>query len=353
MQRIPALDGLRGLAAASVIGFHCFVPVLGGGFIGVDVFFALSGFLITSILVQEVHKSGRIGVIRFLGNRFVRLYPALLIMLSALVLFGPFLFDNLKIAQETILSGFYLSDFTLSLGRGPVYTQHTWSLSVEMQFYIIWPIVVLGLAKLTRSQAIKTLLGLFVIATLWRIMAYELYGPARAYYGFDTRVSGLILGSVLAFVDWRPSVSAANMMARAALVVLASAAFGLGFYSTVAASWGGLLVDLAAAALVLALLVSGSNASNFFARPVCVRLGAWSYGMYLWHYPLARLFREDFDPQIAFFLTFALSLGFAAASYELAEKPLRKWYRHKGRKKEMETAPTGCDGSTISTFRSR
>ncbi len=334
MQRIPALDGLRGLAAASVIGFHCFV--LGGGFVGVDVFFALSGFLITSILVQEIHNSGRIGVIRFLGNRLVRLYPALLIMLSGLMLFGPFLFDDLDVAQEILLSGFYLSDFTLSFDRVPVHTQHTWSLSVEMHFYLLWPIVVLRLAKLTRAHAIMTLLVLFVIATLRRITAYELYGSTRAYYGFDTRVSGLILGSVLAFVDWRPSTNAANMMANAALVVLASAAFDLGFYSTVAVSWGGLLVDLASAALVLALLVSGSNASNFFAHPVCVRIGAWSYGMYLWHYPLARLFREEFDPWIAFFLTFAISLGFAAASYELVEMPLRKWYRNRGREKKSD-----------------
>lgn len=158
MQRIASLDGLRALAAVAVIFFHAGEDTpLSGGFLGVDVFFVLSGYLITSILLRERSFTGRIDTLRFYGRRFVRLMPALVFLLAVYVIAAPLMWPSMSRSEHighALVAGFYLSDYGYALWRIPEFLRHTWSLSVEEHFYLLWPpvlVLLLRSANLARA----------------------------------------------------------------------------------------------------------------------------------------------------------------------------------------------------------
>jgi peptidoglycan/LPS O-acetylase OafA/YrhL len=324
LDRTLALDGLRALAALAVVAFHTRLPIAGGGFLGVDIFFVLSGFLITTLLVRELDHTDRIELGRFWARRLRRLLPALLLMLGGVAIAAPVFFPDADLAVELLWSGLYLSDYSQVLWGTPKVTGHTWSLAVEMQFYLAWPLVVIGVYRHARQRALTIFVALFVLATAWRMAAFYEWGWIRAYYPLDTRLSGLMLGAAIATLKWRPSPATTDWLALSALLVLAVAAFRFPFYAAPASTWGGAIVELSAAALILCFLTGQGRVATIFASPLIARLGLWSYGIYLWHYPIARLTRDQFEAPVAFAITLTLSTVLAGLSYELVERVIQK-----------------------------
>lgn len=323
MQYNPALDGLRALAVLAVVAFHCEVPFMWGGFVGVDLFFVLSGYLITTILHAEAAATGRVDLLRFYWNRALRLWPALLLMLAAYVA----LVDDENRWRDALLAGLYLSDYTKAFADVPDWLSHTWSLSVEEHFYLLWPFVVMALAKIPPRRAVLFLAAAFVLATAWRfaeLLRWDAWDPV--YYRFDTRMSGLVLGSLIAIAPLRLESGAAAWIIGVALTFLAVAVSCLAWERLSVLGSPAFAVDLAAGALVLSLVSDRpSRMARALAQPRLVYLGTISYGIYLWHYPIARMIRDLVPDGLALLVVLPASVAIAAASYELVEKPLRRF----------------------------
>jgi peptidoglycan/LPS O-acetylase OafA/YrhL len=335
----PALDGLRALAILLVFLFHARVPGFPAGFVGVDLFFVLSGYLITSLLQQEIARAGSVSLVSFYRSRALRLWPPLLPMLGAYLAVAPSLWPELDPLGDVLLAGLYLTDFSYPWFGRPDILNHTWSLAVEAQFYLLWPFAVTFLARLERRKAMTFLACLFLVATLWRWNA-ALGGAAWhfLYYCFDMRISGLVLGTFVAFAAFEPSRRSAGILGGVALLVLAVLAM-CPLWRTPESIMLQPAVDLASAGLV-AVLASRQSAfltTIFSARPL-VHLGLLSYSLYLWHYPIVRALRFSGDWIVVALAGAMLSLILAQLSYTLLESPLRR-YRH-GSRKNTEPAST-------------
>jgi peptidoglycan/LPS O-acetylase OafA/YrhL len=332
----PAFDGLRALAIGLVILGHCRVPVFRQGYFGVDIFFVLSGFLITRLLVDELDATGRIVLRRFYLRRFLRLAPALLLCLSAYVLVAPWLWPQYEVIshiRDAGLVAFYLADYSQAFWHSPNVLVHMWSLSVEEHFYLIWPLAILVLARIDLRWSLYGLLALYLLGSAWRIFEYENMGWDATYYRFDTRFGGLVCGSMLSmFLQNRAPISksaadAAGVGGWTALVVCLS----IGYWG---APWSLVVITPLAHVAGLCLVISASTQSSWvnsiLSAPPLVGIGVISYGMYLWHYPAAFYLRE----LMPWYLTAPIVLGFsviaAAGSYLSVERPLKRYRRNLG-----------------------
>ncbi len=232
----PSLDGLRVIAVTAVLLYHMELSWIPGGFLGVEVFFVVSGFLITALLVEERHHTGEVSLRGFWTRRARRLLPAvyaLLIIVPAVTLL--FYRDAAgRLGGDVIAAFFYMSNwwqiflnesYFAQAGRPPV-LRHLWSLAVEEQFYIIFPALFLLLISRTgRNTTRNVLVGVAVASAVWMAILYDPgTDPSRVYYGTDTRLSGLLLGAALAVV-WTPWRSRREA-ARAAGPVLNSVGLG-------------------------------------------------------------------------------------------------------------------------------
>jgi peptidoglycan/LPS O-acetylase OafA/YrhL len=336
---VAALDGLRGLALVIVVVSHAAPQWLPGGFLGVDLFFVLSGYLITAGLLVEQGRTGRIALGRFVARRFRRLGPALLLLLGVPLLFaaaaGGDLAGNL-IDAAAIVAG--IANWTLALGYdhpGPL--AHTWSLSVENQFYLVWPLALpllaAGGARRARLLLVAAILGL----AAWRVwLLFQGASPMRLFEGADTRAGALLMGGLLAWLTQRGSARADRWLDRAAALSLP--VLGLGTAACLTVDWtdpllfeGGLEVAALASALLVAACLSRrqTQARRLFEAAPARRLGEISYGVYLWHFPLIWTIAgnpETASPPAVLFAVL-LSLVVATASYEWVEQPLlrRRW----------------------------
>jgi peptidoglycan/LPS O-acetylase OafA/YrhL len=352
----PALDGLRAVAITLVIADHCWVPGFDGGYFGVDVFFVLSGFLITQLLVNEVDARGQIDLPRFYLRRLLRLAPALALLLAAYLAIAPIVWPHYGLwshIRDAALAGLYLSDYGRAFWSDPTVLQHTWSLSVEEHFYLIWPFAVLLLARVEPRWRMAGLFGVYWLATAWRIFEYESLGWAATYFRADTRLSGLICGALLAIClprMGRISEKTANgvgILACAALAVCLS----LGFWrapSTLV--WLANLAQMAAVGLLIAASVQNSWVSKVLSAPPLVGIGIISYGLYLWHYPAAVFFREllPWYQTVPMVLIFAFAA--AIASYMTVERPLHRYRRILGVRRrgiDAEPEPAGNDRASL------
>lgn len=307
----PALDGIRALAVIAVLLFHARIPWAQGGMGGVDVFFVLSGYLITRILAREADNTGAIDLRRFYVRRLRRLYPGLLALLAMYLVLAPVMFLSLTTTEwlvEPLAGALYLSDYYRVFGLEPNYLIHLWSLAVEEQFYLLWPLLLLGVTRLDRGSAILLLAAVFVVATAWRAWS-ALYwaGEDQLYYHFDMRLSGLALGGVLGYarIEARQWVGWIGLAGTVACVLLISKEDALYYVAGIS------LAEVAAALLVIGAPATLGRLSW---------LGKMSYGLYLWHYPLGRWARElGATAWEQFAVSFVLGLAFAALSYYTVE----------------------------------
>ncbi|WP_239591401.1 acyltransferase family protein [Mycolicibacterium tusciae] len=355
---IPALDGIRAVAVALVLADHGGIPGLSGGFLGVDVFFVLSGFLITSLLLDEHRRTAEIRLGDFWIRRARRLLPALLVMVLVVVaardLFSPESTASLR--DDAVASFFWISNWAFvaqradyfAQGAPPSPLQHTWSLGVEEQYYLLWPLLLIGVAALFWA---RLRLAVFVLATVGVVAsataAIVLTNDStlnRIYFGSDSRAQALLVGSAAAALlvrDWsvlndggtlirtRWGHIVARILPFVGLAVLAAAAH----YATGSVSdfRSGLLIIVAIAAVLViapvALEQEGPVARALAWGPL-VWLGAISYGVYLWHWPIFLALngeRTGLSGWPLFALRCAATVALAAASWRLLEQPVRRW----------------------------
>lgn len=350
--RIPALDGLRGVAILGVLLFH--TGHLPGGFLGVDLFFALSGYLITDLLLREIEATGTVSLAAFWGRRIRRLLPALVAMLAGVTVLvwltappdvvrttladGPWVQLNLLNWHLIEESAGYWDRFGPARMFG-----HLWSIAVEEQFYLLWPSVLLLMAwrgrRVDRRVAVVALLA-SVGSLVLMITLVTSADPTRVYTGTDTRAFSLLLGAMVATGPVRAAI--ARLTGRAIGAVTASLAIGIGalwwFADGTNSPWlftGGLFAHSLAAALLIGLCVRapGTVVSQVLSWRPLRWFGLISYSLYLWHWPVAILVSEQSTglgewPRTL--LVCAVSIGLATLSKYLIEDPIRfraKWAR--------------------------
>ncbi|MGZ6966748.1 MAG: acyltransferase family protein [Acidimicrobiia bacterium] len=331
----PPLDGLRAVAVLAVLAFH-FGGGARGGFLGVDVFMVLSGFLITSLLAIERTNTGHIKLLRFWGRRVRRLFPALILLLLLVALYAYFAAppEQLsRIRSDGFATLFYVENWHLIFaGTLASPLSHTWSLAIEEQWYIIWPLVFLGLTRLLRG---RDWVLIFVVLVLAVASAFDMYltsSSLHGYYGTDSRAQALLLGAALALL-LRIKPGPVRPATRAALEVAGVVGFVVFLLMAFRPpSWmneGGFFLVAVASAFVIAASVQpqGRALRTFLSLPPLRWIGLVSYGIYLYHFVVLRWVTEGRTglgvvPLSA--LRFAITLAIASASYLLVELPVRR-----------------------------
>ncbi|MGJ7603552.1 acyltransferase family protein [Variovorax sp. LT1R20] len=319
MQYNPALDGVRALSILAVVLFHCEVPGARGGFVGLDVFFVLSGYLITSLLATE-YRNGGIEVGRFYARRALRLYPTLLLMIAAYVVLAPILWPADNRWLSAALAALYVYDYALPFWELTYTIGHTWSLGVEEKFYLLWPLL-LPLVLRTRHP-VRWLVSAFLAVTAWRYFVALNWTWAQAYFCFDTRMSGILLGAIAALTRFKVSRHALAM-ACVALAVLMTLPSLPTIDQTEAVTLRITLAELSA--FVLVCHAAENRKASFLASRPMVYIGRLSYGIYLWHFPLVLLLRYTQPLWITLSATIVFSFAMAAICLHLVDTPLKRW----------------------------
>lgn len=381
LPHLPGLDGLRALAVSAVLLYHLDLPWIPGGFLGVDVFFVLSGFLITTLVLEEVERTGRLDYRKFYLRRARRLLPALWLLLLTVSVFSLFFLreELAELRGDVTAALLYVSNWWYILadqsyfeftGR-PALLQHLWSLAVEEQFYLVWPaIVVFAMVRGRRRRVRRTAFVLAVASTIWMAWLSIRSGypvpndPSRVYYGTDTHAMGLLIGATLAtvWVPWRrwsirrswlsrppvPYPGAAALIDAAGLVGLIGVVWfflSVGEFSDFLYR-GGFLVLALSTALGLAAL---ANPAGLLSRALAVQplryLGERSYGIYMWHWPVFMVtrpgFELSFDGLPSVLLRVGITLVLAELSYRFVEMPIRRGAIGSALRQAREPTPEG------------
>jgi len=352
-QRAPGLDGVRALAVLAVMAFHEGIPGALGGYLGVDIFFVLSGYLITDLLVaQRARRRGRMDLRGFWTRRARRLLPALAVLLvtvtAAVAVIEPGQLGALRPAlgaAATYSSNWYQALHHVSYFAAfgpPAPLQHLWSLAIEEQFYLVWPLIlglVLLLAETRRARASIAWAGAAASALLMALLYTPGADPSLVYYGTDTHATALLVGSAIALTcPLARMVTAPPELARrldfigmAGLAVLAWAVGHFPGADPAVYPAGLIIAALAAAGLTLAAAAPGTI-SSLLSLPPLRWLGLRSYGIYLWHWPVialtvAVLGRQPGNAWL-WIIEAAAAIGLAAASWKWIETPiLRNGFR--------------------------
>lgn len=323
MPYIPALDGIRAIAVFLVFLFHSRVPGFFGGYLGVDVFFVLSGFLITSLLLREIDISGSVQILRFYKKRMMRLMPPLLCVLALYLCLAPLVWpDHGRHGFDALIAAAYLTDTRLA--DTALSLRYTWSLSVEQHYYLLWPLILLPLVRVQPNRLIHWLAALYVAATLWRVYcALSGYQWNAIYYHFDTRLSGLLFGSLLAARLRNQPGTVAPSLAWA--IPTAGCIAFVGWFNSLGLVAGIVFAELATGATIAAIMQPGrQRLRHLLSVPLLVYVGKLSYGIYLFHYPIVYYVREHFPPLETLAISIPLSLMLAALSYHTIEARSRK-----------------------------
>jgi peptidoglycan/LPS O-acetylase OafA/YrhL len=335
---MPAIDGLRAVAVAGVFLYHADAAWLPGGFFGVDVFFVISGYLITSLLLAESVQSGTVALLRFWAGRARRLLPALFTLLAVCMLVGATVERGhlLELRGDSLSSIFYVANWRFifehesyfaQFGRPPL-LRHLWSLAVEEQFYLVWPPLFLLALRLRRRAVLPILVGLAAIGST--VLMWVLYTPgsdtSRVFYGTDTRATPILVGVLLAFL-WRPSALPLEISGVLGLAGVLYAFIALHDYSQATYRGGFLVLAICAAVLLAAIVHPRCSLGRLFSLRVPRWIGERSYGIYLWHWPVLAFTRPGVDVHMArgplALIQAAITVTIAEVSYHFIEQPIR------------------------------
>jgi peptidoglycan/LPS O-acetylase OafA/YrhL len=368
---LPALDGVRAFAVVAVMMYHAELSSTRGGFMGVDTFFVLSGFLITSLLVSEWRETLRIRLSAFWARRARRLLPALLLMLVFVAIYASAVSSTVSyptLRLDSLATLLYVSNWHFVLVHAFYTNQattqfspliHTWSLAVEEQFYLIWPLVVLGVLRLTKS--LRTLFGLCCVAAVGSaVEMFVLFHTTvagnrmdlenRVFLGTDTRSQCLFIGCALAVglvlltqrshaegrlkhgELWRPAGNTGRLLCGLAGLVGAAATIAIWVSTNDQASFpeqgGFFLIGLATAGVILSAIGAPRSPVPRFLSLAPIRyIGRISYGLYIWHWPLflwVDANRVHLRGYWLFLVQALVTLAFSMLSYHLVEQPIRR-----------------------------
>ncbi|MGX7352170.1 acyltransferase family protein [Enterococcus canis] len=344
---ITGFDGIRTLAVIGVIFYHLLPTKMAGGYLGVPIFFVVSGYLITDLLQQEWQQNGTIKVGQFYLRRMRRLYPAMVVMLIAaaayITVFQQNLLNNLR---GVVLSSLLYYNNWWQINQGLSYFDnfsggspftHIWSLAVEGQFYLFWPVAYLLMKKFLKQKWILRLLGGLTLVSIL-LMAF-LYAPGadptRVYYGTDTRLFSILMGGLLAFV-WpsthlrenipRQAKMVLNIAGAVALLGLMGSLFFLADHYAFVYYGGMVLTSLLAVILVAVVAHPGASWNKWLTNPIFTWIGKRSYGIYLYQFPIMIFFEDklkNLSDHVFLYtlIELVLILGISELSYRLIERP--------------------------------
>jgi len=363
--KLPALDGLRAVAVVAVLLWHADVARVQGGYLGVESFFVVSGYLITALLWTERAHTGRNSLGAFWKRRARRLLPALYLLLLVVMTALVFGWRDLvaRARGDAAAAALYVSNWYQLLAKQSYFQEtgrpspfrHLWSLAVEEQFYVVWPLLLLVLIYVWRADRVRiaaTVAFLALASATAMAVTFAMrhdpkaavpYDPSRLYYGLDTRAGGLLLGCSLALV-WRPWErtdagrspalrgrplppwwgDAAGVSGLAALLV---SFWRLGSDSALVYTGGLQLVAVATALIIAGTTWRGPILTRVLGAPVLAAVGRRSYSLYLWHWPVYVVTRPQLDlpwssgPTLV--LRLAISAALAELSYRYVECPVR------------------------------
>jgi peptidoglycan/LPS O-acetylase OafA/YrhL len=347
VSRVPALDGLRGVAILLVLTYHCYTHP-SGGFYGVDLFFVLSGFLITSLLLAEYDRTGRVNLRAFYVRRARRLIPALLAFLTVISV-ALFAANQLRELEGDLAAALlYATNIVRAAGtsKSLPLIGHLWSLAQEEQFYFVWPA-----ALLLVLRRWPTKLTTFLLATLVALVIYRAgllaAGAAheRLYFAPDTHADPLVIGCLLAAVTRTRRVIVPGWVAAAAAIGVAALAATQTPYST----WNLGAATTAAGLLSAVLVAAALNERSIIARVLAFRplvwLGLISYSLYIWQQLIFKMTGENGD------LTLPISIVVATASYWFVEKPFRRRKPKTNRELASSESPVGVPRAAAAAMR--
>lgn len=346
---MPGLDGVRAVAVIAIIIYHLNPQWLSGGFLGVDTFFVISGYLITSLLLTEYHNTGKIELMSFWLRRVKRLIPAVLFLVMGVIvlslIFMPM--EIQKVRADSIAAIFYVSNWWYIMQNVDYFEQfavqplkHLWSLAIEEQFYLVFPIVLLSLLSfIRRLKSIRIIFLILLVISMIAMMV--LYIPnenvARVYFGTDTRIQTLLMGVLLALV-WPPFQLKAKVNTQMRMMIDTAGVVGLAIlficFKFVSETnsilyYGGFFLISTVTLLVIASSVHPSGYfAKFLGNKVFTFIGSRSYSLYLWHYPIIVLIHHQFVqgqiPPLVYVVEILLMVLMAEFSYKFIEQPFRK-----------------------------
>jgi len=351
----PGLDGLRAIAVLGVFFFHLQFPWALGGYLGVETFIVISGYLITSLLLEDYRANGRINLKRFWLRRIRRLWPALYLLLIGVMVLGLTIAPQSlpRLREDVPAAMFYFTNWLYIIRDIPYFEryasppllQHLWSLAIEEQFYLIWPLLLWASLLLWKVRKGKfpskgwlsfPLVFAALSALLMGVIMNATGDTTRAYYGTDTRAFGFLLGGALAVI-W-PLANPRRLGPRGKIAVVVSGGVGVAglLWLYVSAHqflpwlypWAFLLTDLFTALMIIATIGSEKGWGRLLGYPVLRWIGTRSYAIYLWHWPLIALFRPGAEcrwPQALCAIGhMALTFLLAEWSYQVVENPIRR-----------------------------
>jgi len=337
----PALDGLRALAVAMVLAFHLELPAADGGYLGVSVFFTLSGFLITRLLLSEYDGSGTIALRRFYRRRIRRLLPASFLVVGLVVVLAAFevYSASSRIRGSTVAALTSTFNWYELLGgrdyadlfRAPNPLAHFWSLAIEEQFYWLWPLVLLAvLPRVPAGRRVLLIGSMALVASISAPLTAALWSSAAAYFTTWTRSAEILIGALLA--AWTARAAVPEWIGRLAWPSIATVLV-IGALTPAGRGWaydGGLPLFAVLSALLIATLQAPATrtlgAAPVLALGPVVWIGQVSYGIYLFHWPVIVWLTEDRTGLGRWWLVvlqIAVTMGLTVASYRLLERPVR------------------------------